>query len=128
MSIASCGIHLILNIFWAAFNQNHGAIFKHYLHLWMDNSIYTCGWIGLKNTICTDFLVASVAGALEDHPWMKKMAGVVFSFTCRKKRESTLISYVSPRPIEVKKLMANRVFFGLSRGRRPSKADERSLF
>ena len=42
--------------------------------------------------------------------------------------EKACFSYVSPpRPIEVKKLMANRVFFGLSRGRRPSKADERSL-
>ena len=39
-----------------------------------------------------------------------------------------IFSYVSPpRPIEVKKLIANRVFFGLSRGRRPSNADESSL-
>lgn len=34
-----------------------------------------------------------------------------------------LLAYVSPpRPIEVKKLMAKRVFFGLSRGRSPSNA------
>ena len=39
-----------------------------------------------------------------------------------------ILSYVSPpRPMDVKKLMANRVFFGLSRGMRPSKADVRSL-
>ena len=39
-----------------------------------------------------------------------------------------ILSYVSPpRPMDVKKLMAKRVFFGLSRGMRPSKADVRSL-
>lgn len=32
-----------------------------------------------------------------------------------------------PRPIEVKKLMENRVFLGLSRGSNPSNARERSL-
>ena len=39
-----------------------------------------------------------------------------------------LQTYVSPpRPIEVKKLMENRVFLGLSRGSKPSNARERSL-
>ena len=38
------------------------------------------------------------------------------------------ITYVSPpRPIEVKKLIANRVLRGLSRGIRPSKAVDRKL-
>ena len=38
------------------------------------------------------------------------------------------VTYVSPpRPIEVKKLMANLVFFGLSRGSKPSNARESSL-
>ena len=32
-----------------------------------------------------------------------------------------------PKPIDVKKLIAKRVFFGLSRGRRPSNAIESTL-
>ena len=38
------------------------------------------------------------------------------------------VTHVSPpRPMEVKKLMAKRVFFGLSRGRRPSNASLKIL-
>ena len=40
---------------------------------------------------------------------------------------STCTHVSPPRPIEVKKLMANLVFFGLSRGRRPSNAEASSL-
>ena len=36
-------------------------------------------------------------------------------------KKSRKLSVSAPRPIEVKKLIANRVFFGLSFGNRPSK-------